>query len=279
MKLAVDHAVINVLSDMDAAVARFAALGFTITPRGHHSLGSINHLMVFQRDYLELIGIPEGDGPVRREVAERPVGLNGLVFATRDAVALHRDLAERGIPAQPPLDFDRPVDVDGSTRRAAFRTVRLDPGYLVGGRVYACEHITPELVWRPEWQTHRNGVYALAGITIAVPDPAAQGARYQCVAGTTPSHTARDDDLTLTSGGFALRLVTPERYRAHYGALACDGGGREAFMGALALRTRAPDALRACLDAAPFGSSAERSADRITVRASAAFNAVIEFVI
>ena len=54
-----DHTVINVKIDMDAASALFGELGFTLTPRGYHSHGSMNHLMMFGTDYLELIGIPE----------------------------------------------------------------------------------------------------------------------------------------------------------------------------------------------------------------------------
>ncbi len=54
-----DHAVINVLYDMDRSHSLFEEIGFTVTPRGSHSLGSINHLMIFGSDYLELIGLPE----------------------------------------------------------------------------------------------------------------------------------------------------------------------------------------------------------------------------
>ena len=42
-----DHAVINVHMAMDKAESCFQELGFTVTPRGYHSLGSINHLMIF----------------------------------------------------------------------------------------------------------------------------------------------------------------------------------------------------------------------------------------
>lgn len=54
-----DHVVINVHFAMGLAEPLFEALGFTLTPRGYHSLGSINHLIVFGSDYLELIGLPE----------------------------------------------------------------------------------------------------------------------------------------------------------------------------------------------------------------------------
>jgi hypothetical protein len=279
---AIDHAVVNVLRDMDAAVQRFAALGFTLTPRGYHSLGSINHLMVFERDYLELVGVPQGDGPVRREVAESPVGLNGLVFATGDAAALRDDLAGRGIPAQPPLAFDRPVDVDGTTRRASFRTVRLEAGWVQGGRVYFCEHETPELVWRAPWQAHANGVHALAGMTIAVPDPRLEAQRYRALGGEPAAAGARDaaqqDEQVVAFRDFMLRLVTPGHYAARYGALGCDPSGRDGFMGALALRTRSLDRVRGCLAAAGLSRDTRQAATRITLAAAAAFNAVIEFV-
>ncbi len=279
MAPAIDHAVINVLRDMDAAVRRFSNLGFTLTPRGHHSLGSINHLMVFDHDYLELVGLPDGGGPVRREVADSPPGLNGLVFATPDAARLQRDLVASGIPAQPPLGFDRPVTIDGATRRASFRTVRLDAGWVQGGRVYYCQHETPDLVWRPDWQRHRNGVHALAGMTIAVPDPALETARYRALGAAVACNKAAAsvEESTLAFGDFTLRLVTASLYIARYGTLGCDPGGRDAFMGALELRTRALAQVRECLATADI-AGAEQSATTITVPATHLFNAVVTFV-
>lgn len=283
---------------MDAAVARFAAFGFTLTPRGHHSLGSINHLMVFEHDYLELIGLPR-DGPVRREVAESPPGLNGLVFATDDATRLESALRAQAIGAQPPLAFDRPVEIDGATHRASFRTVRLDPGTVAGGRVYFCEHLTPGLVWRRPWQAHRNGVHALAGMTIVVRNPMAEAESYRKIAAAAltpavpssavsaatastpaPVPIARDDqDCALAFGSFTLRLTTLERYRADYGDFACDMKERDAFMGALALRTQSLDLVHACLDAASVSPPARVTPNRIILAARTAFNAVVEFEI
>lgn len=277
MAPAIDHAVINVLRDMDAAARRFSDLGFNLTPRGHHSLGSINHLMVFDHDYLELVGLPDGDGPVRREVADSPAGLNGLVFATPDAARLQRDLVASGIPAQPPLGFDRPVTIDGATRRASFRTVRLDAGWVQGGRVYYCQHETPDLVWRPDWQRHRNRVHALAGMTIAVPDPALETARYLALGAAVARTQASAEESTLAFGDFTLRLVTASLYIARFGTLGCDPGGRDAFMGALELRSRALSQVRECLARADI-AGAEQSATTITLPAIGLFNAVVTFV-
>src|SRR5580704_18718138 len=65
----------------------------------------------------------------------------------------------------------RPVTLDGVARDARFRTTRLDPAQVAMGRVYFCEHQTPDLVWRPEWQTHPNGACAIARVVVATADP------------------------------------------------------------------------------------------------------------
>lgn len=274
---AVDHAVINVRDDMDRAVERFAAFGFTLTARGYHSLGSINHLMVFDSDYLELVGLPAGAKRVRREIADSPTGLNGLVFATDDAAGLAERLSARGVPVEDVVAFQRPVTLEGVEQRASFRTLPMAPGYVHGGRVYFCEHETRELVWRPEWQAHRNGVHGLAEFTLVVPEPEGEAWRYRQMTGASPlQRTPGEWELALRA--CRLRLVTPDAYRARYGAFGVDAGGRDAFMGALALRTSALARVRECLAAMRDAVDVQTVPGRIVVGAASAWNAVLEFV-
>ena len=273
----VDHAVINARYDMDCAVERFRAFGFALTDRGYHSLGSINHLMMFDADYLELVGVQAGAERVRREIADSPKGLDGLVFATDDAAHLHDRLAAQGVPVEPVLAFHRPVTLDGAVHRASFKTVRLAPDYVRGGRVYFCEHETRHLVWRPQWQAHPNGVHALAGLTIVLTEPAREAAVYAATIGATPRHLSTDE-IDLVLGTCAVRFVSPACYRARYGTYGCDAEGRDAFMGALELRTSALARVRECLQAAPGVSDVQRAPSRITLAAASACNTVIEFV-
>ena len=93
-----DHVVINARDDMDRAADTYTRLGFTLTERGYHSLGSMNHLAMFGTDYLELIAIPKGATTGRRRSAQllrrpqRPgVRLGGL--------GRHLRGAEEGQPA------------------------------------------------------------------------------------------------------------------------------------------------------------------------------------
>ena len=43
-KIDLDHIAINIKDKMDEAFEQFTKLGFTLSPRGFHSLGSINFL-------------------------------------------------------------------------------------------------------------------------------------------------------------------------------------------------------------------------------------------
>ena len=174
---ALDHVVINALREVDAVEGLFADLGFALTPRGHHNLGSINHLMVTQGAYLEIAGVPL-EGRQRQEVLDSPRGLSGIVLKTSDAEATFARLTEAGFDALPPMDFSRPLVLDDQEHQVSFRNVRMTPDFFGGGRVYFCQHITPELVWRPEWMEHPNGFRAIDLLEVESPDPWATADRF-----------------------------------------------------------------------------------------------------
>lgn len=169
---ALDHVVFNTRDQMDECVALFSRLGFTVAPRGIHTLGSVNHLLVFERDYFELLGYPAGQPPAKRpELVANPVGLMATVLATDNADATHAQLTSLGLVPRPVQAFSRPVELaGGQVEQAFFRVTRLEPQAIPGSWFYYCQHMTPQLVWRPEWQTHANGATGMAAIDIAVQD-------------------------------------------------------------------------------------------------------------
>src|SRR5207248_7147137 len=110
-------------------------------------------------------------GADRPELAPFPIGLNGLLYKTADAETTNAQANLAGLPILPVQAFSRPVSFDGANRGARFRTTRLDPAKVPMGRVYFCEHLTPELVWRSEWQRHPNGARAISRVVVATAYP------------------------------------------------------------------------------------------------------------
>src|SRR4051794_38221590 len=161
-----DHVVVNVRDRLDDAAETYRRLGFTLTPRGYHTLGSMNHLAIFGTDYLELIAARSGDER-RPELMASPFGLDGLVFGTEDAEATFAAMRRNEVPIDPPEQFSRPVDTDGETRDAVFRTTRLPRSTTPAGRFYFCQHLTRDLVWRDKWRHHANGAVGVARAVIA----------------------------------------------------------------------------------------------------------------
>jgi len=168
----IDHVVIAV-GDMERAAANFGRFGFTLTPRGRHTTGSENHCVMFERDYFELLSVPVAH-PVTRYYQEflgQGDGLAALALATDDARGFHDELAVDRIPADAPVDFSRPVQLADRVADAAFRITQVAPEAAPAGRVFACQHFTRDVVWRPEYQQHANRVQGLARI-VALADPA-----------------------------------------------------------------------------------------------------------
>ncbi len=246
--LPIDHLVINVHRDLPLAKGLFERLGFALTPMGRHTMGSINHLMVFGDDYIEAIGLP-ADGVVERsELLQGPIGMDGLVFKTPDAERTHAQLAAAGEPLLPVQSFSRPVQLDDGVTDARFKTVRFKSGRFAAGRIYFCQHDTPELVWRKEWQSHPCGVTGIAALLIVSTQPQADARQYAAIAGGTVKRGAHGE-FRIDGAQYSLVVVTPQDYRACFGALAVEAHGRPSFFGAIALRVKSLVSLRGILEA------------------------------
>ena len=243
MTFALDHVVINTLFDMDRAAGLMTQLGFTLTPRGYHSLGSINHLAMFEHDYLELVGLPSGTDVLRKDVLESPRGLNGLVFQASDVDAFQRTLRDSGLAMLEPQSFSRPVTIDGVEHLARFRTVRTVPEFFEAGRVYYCQHYTPELVWHRRWMSHPNGCHGLSELVIVTSDPETDVPRY-ATAAQAPSERQGDDWTIVLPHGFRLTLMSPARYRERYGEQCVEADGRHSFFGAIVFDMPEPGRIR-----------------------------------
>ncbi len=271
-----DHVVINARDDMDRAADVYTRLGFSLTERGYHSLGSMNHLAMFGTDYLELIAIPKDAKSGRLDLLTYSPGLNGLVFGSEDSAITYAALAKAGVPVDPPSEFTRPVKVDGAEREARFRTIRMKAGVVPYGRVYYCHHFTRDLVWRDEWRHHANGTVAIVRAVIVEPDPAAAAKLYADMFGP---ESVRDikGGKTVVVGNSRFDIMTEAELKAQFGDAVPDAEGRKAYMAGLTFRTVSADKAARALQAGNIGG-VTRNGGRLVVPAKEAFNAVLEFV-
>jgi catechol 2,3-dioxygenase-like lactoylglutathione lyase family enzyme len=209
--LGIDHAIVGV-RDLEAARERYGRLGFNSTPRGRHvGWGTANYCVMFERDYLELLGIidPSQFTNDLDRFLERREGLLGVVVGTRDAAAAHAAWTEAGVGPQGPKALGRLLEGEDGPVELRFRNV-LVPKERVGGLgLFACEHLTPELLRRPAWLLHPNGARAIRSCTVVAPRPAPVVEAMRRLFGAA-ALTATDNVVAAHTGHGVLLVAPPE---------------------------------------------------------------------
>src|SRR5471030_279505 len=104
-----DHVVVMV-DGIDAAEAAYK------------KLGTANQLMIFDTNYFEILGVvePTEFNAERREWIKGGGGLANVALATDGADIAYEAFKKAGLNPDPPLPFDRAVEVAGKTEHAAF---------------------------------------------------------------------------------------------------------------------------------------------------------------
>jgi catechol 2,3-dioxygenase-like lactoylglutathione lyase family enzyme len=200
MSLALDHVVIHVI-DLEAAIADYTALGFTVQRGGTHADGATHNALVGFADgsYLELIAFLK-PSPAHRWAAAAEQGREGFVdFALLpSSVATVVDSARsRGLAYQGPIDGGR-LRPDGERLQWQIGTPPTpDLPFL-------CGDITPRSlrVREGDMRVHANGVGGVATITVAVADLDASRARYGALLGPSAMQGA----YPVAMPGLGLRV-------------------------------------------------------------------------
>ncbi len=270
-----DHIVINVQTKLDEAEDAFRLLGFTVTERGHHTIGTSNHLSIFQEHYLELLGTELGRPAPQTDFSSGPMGVSALALKVRDCEQLYRELTRRGLPAQQPQSFSRPVKLAAGTSDAKFTILRLGPTPLEGIQVFFCQHLTPQLVWRPEWQQHRNGAFRISHLIIAASDPMHVAEIFGQLAA---EHTVRRTPAgcEILSGGCRIEVLKPSQLGERIQVEVPVAAGASARVVAIGLQTRSVGAAIDILSQAKI-PGIHSGNGRLMVPASQAMGVALEF--
>lgn len=257
-----DHLIAGV-RDLAAAAAQWARLGFNLTPRGRHrGWGTANVCIMLERDYLELLGIVDAaqfSNGLDRFLAERE-GLLGLAVGSADAEVTAAAWTAAGLGPLEPRALGRELDLPGGPAELRFANVMPARSQLGGLSLFACQHLTPELLRRPAWLAHPNGATGLAGCTIVAADPAALAARLEPVFGRA-ALTSTDAVVAVHIGSAVLLIARPEDAQHLHPAFAIEPAAEVPLCQVLAVRVSDPD--RAArflqLQGVPFSRDAGRA--------------------
>jgi len=178
---ALDHVVIAV-SDLEAAMTDYRALGFTVVAGGSHpGRTSHNALVVFaDGSYLELIAWKSYNEAERWcvEHAKHGDGLMDFALLPEDTAVAIAAARARGLHLNGPIDGGRKRPDGAELKWQTGRQVTFDLPFL-------CGDITPRALRVPEGEVrrHANGVTGIAGVTVAVRDLDVSIGRYRALLG------------------------------------------------------------------------------------------------
>lgn len=277
-----DHLVLTV-RDLDAAEARFRAMGFTLTPRAHHPFGTSNNLAIFDGNFLELLGVSapekipahEADrfsfGQHTLEFLRQGEGLSFIVLDTADARADHRAFQASGVPTFEPVDFSRGArQPDGSERVVSFTICFALPPEPAPPHFVCQQRHPPENFWRPEYQRHANGARQIVEATLRADAPERLKPFYAALFGADAVQESADG-LEVRTGRGRISALRPVALRRRFGG----DGPRDGAI--VAMRFAVADLGQAERSLAESGTPFVRADGTLRVAPEHGFGAFLEF--
>lgn len=279
----IDHLVLPVTT-LKLARSRLTALGFTVAPDAQHPFGSGNCCILFSnRTYLEPITIldrvaadvaaAEGVFFIKRlkRFAEhrRSEGFAMVALNSDDAEAALADLEAAGLSNGSLYAFERMAQMpDGSEQEIGVRLAYADDPNAPDATFFACQHLSPELLFRPDYLTHPNGALGICGVTAVAENPADF---HILLAGATGQRALRATSFGVeaTVDGEAVAVLTPAGFRARYGVEPPDPH-RGLLFAAFELSVSDLDAAEALV-----GDAGTRHGDMVVVKPAPGLSAVM----
>lgn len=275
----IDHVSVGV-KDLEGARAAWTRLGFALSPRGRHvGWGTANYTVMFEADYIALLGIVDASQFVNYvdEALAWGEGIANLSFRTADAAALHAALSGRGIPAAAPQALHRLIEFPEGEQTLDFSLVELPRRWTPGLHSFAFHHLTPNLLRRPEWLAHPNGARGIAAVTVVMEDLDGVAAAYRTLFGADAvTDEERRGSVTVRTGNGELWFVTPKVFPTrHYDREIAAGTPLPRFA-ALTLRVADPRATTLYLSGQEVSYEVE-AAGTVVVAPESASGVLLEF--
>jgi hypothetical protein len=192
--IGLDHTV-HAVTDLEVAKANWQRLGFTLTPRGRHiGWATGNYCIMFARNYHELLGIAEP---------------GGYTAGVDDAKAAVQELKASGLNPSEPQDLKRELELPEGTVLPAFSLVHLPPEVTPELSMFLCQHLTPDLLRKPEWLLHPNGAQQIVSVIVAADNPPALELSYEALVGAGAA-VRTDRMVAVRAAKETVLFVTPD---------------------------------------------------------------------
>lgn len=224
------HHVGLVASNMSALTDCYEKLGFKLSPLSMpkvplthggkpEMLGAGNRCAIFENNYLELLGVVDKErwskitkaqrGPYDIDIPlSRYEGLHIMHFGTDDIETTRARLIKQGIPASEITPFQRNVDTPDGERTMYAKSLHFpyenDPEALI----QIAQHLTPELVFLPNYMHHPNGAKRITEIVVCVNEPEKYVDKY--VAYTGHGRKKVENHYLINLGFSKIIVAAPE---------------------------------------------------------------------
>ena len=255
----IDHLVIAV-NDLSAARDRFSQFGFCTTPLGRQPWGTANHIVQFQNNFIELLGVldpaklvPMSDAHFsfsahNDHFLRRREGMSMLVLSTGDAREDAAQWRERGLHVHEPVHWSRQAILpDGSENTVAFTLSFVTNPSMPEIAFFSCQQHNPEAFWKPQYQAHENGARGIASVTLVADDPAQHAAFFaSLVDGATIDQ--RPGALSVHTAHGVIQVLTPKHFVASYPGTRLSGDRRGAVFMAAGVNVPDLGPVAACLE-------------------------------
>ncbi|MDH3665195.1 MAG: VOC family protein, partial [Alphaproteobacteria bacterium] len=272
----IDHAIIGV-RNLERAKEAYEKLGFRTTPRGRHvGWGTANYCLMFEEDYLEILGIVDADAFTNNldSFLETREGLLSIVLRSTDAAATRQAWADAGLDPAEVKDLSRQLEPDVELR---FQNVTLDSKVTADVPIFACSHLTADQMRQPGWIEHPNGAVGIRTLTAVTNDPAAVMEPMSRIFGGAKI-TETDSTVAVHTGRGVLLFATPDDLDMLHPELEMELDTDQAALAVLSVRVRDLGATAGWLDQAAIPFKREASGV-IGVGAEHACGVMLEFTL
>ena len=277
-----DH-IVHAVHDLDAAGARYRALGFTVGARNRHPWGTHNAIVQCPGVFIELLAVGEAGlipaakpraisfGQFTSEFLARGEGLSMLVLEGRGAAADAAAFRAAGIGDFDVFDFARAGKrPDGTTVQVAFSLAFAQDEKAPDTGFFTCQQHYPENFWNPVFQQHANGVRGVAGVVLVADNPADHHVFLKAFSGVTDLKST-SSGITIETPRGAIQVMDPAAFRLHFAAEPPDVA-RGMRLAAIRFAVRDRAAARAAL-----GADAVERMDKLIVGPQSAHGATLVF--